>query len=136
MLHERKDTCELRALLVSSQRRQQPVLWTAKRLPSDSFAVIAVPSGGAIVLSPSLIVYQNKVCLFCAGRIKLCCHCKAETCGLSSFGKQPVMITHIFLFHRMYKLLVASSSSESPLSQYLTDKRAYTCLKSACSANF
>jgi hypothetical protein len=63
MLAERKDTCELKAISVRTQCKQQPVLWTAKRLPSDSFAVVAAPAGGAIVLSSSLIVYQNKVCL-------------------------------------------------------------------------
>lgn len=60
-LHEKKDTCEVKALAISSQRKQQPVLWTAKRLPSDAFAVAAAPSGGAVILSPSLIIYQNKV---------------------------------------------------------------------------
>ena len=72
-LHERKDTCELRALSVRSQRKQQPVLWTAKRLPSDCFAVVAAPGGGAVVLSPSLIVYQNKARLH-----RLCWHARAK----------------------------------------------------------
>jgi hypothetical protein len=59
-LAEKKDTCEVKALAVSAQRRKQPVLWTAKRLPADCFAVAAAPGGGALVLSPSLVIYQNK----------------------------------------------------------------------------
>jgi hypothetical protein len=65
-LEYKKDTCEVKALAISSQRKKQPVLWTSKRLPSDSFALVAAPGGGALILSPSLIVYQNKVCCWAA----------------------------------------------------------------------
>ena len=59
-LHDKKDTCEVKALAVSAQRKTQPVLWTSKRLPADCFALVAAPAGGALILSPSMIIYQNK----------------------------------------------------------------------------
>ena len=61
MLQERKDTCSLVALSISAQRKRQPILWSSRKLPSDAFAVAAVPHGGVLVLTPSLIIYQIKV---------------------------------------------------------------------------
>lgn len=59
-LHERKDTCCVAAMAINSQRKKQPILWSSKRLPSDAFSLTAVPYGGAIIVTPSLIIYQNK----------------------------------------------------------------------------
>ena len=60
-LHRRKDTCVVKALALTAAGKMQPVLWSAQRLPSDCFSVTAVPNGGAIILSPALVIYQNKV---------------------------------------------------------------------------
>jgi hypothetical protein len=60
-LHRRKDTCAVKALAITAAGKTQPVLWSSQRLPSDSFAIKAVPTGGAVILSTSLIIYQNKV---------------------------------------------------------------------------
>lgn len=60
-LHRKKDTCAVKALAINAAGKKQPVLWASKRLPSDCFAVRAVPSGGVLVFSSSLIIFQNKV---------------------------------------------------------------------------
>eukprot|EP00892_Ulva_mutabilis_P007723 jgi/Ulvmu1/5322/UM022_0116.1 len=59
-LYRKKDTCAVKALAINAAGKKQPVLWASKRLPSDCFAVRAVPSGGVLILSPSLIIFQNK----------------------------------------------------------------------------
>lgn len=74
-LHRRKDTCAVKALAINAAGKKQPVLWASKRLPSDSFAVRAVPGGGVLVLSPSLVIYQNKVPRlpsWCLSRRRVC----------------------------------------------------------------
>lgn len=68
-LYRKKDTCAVKALAINAAGKKQPVLWASKRLPSDCFGVRAVPGGGVLVLSPSLIIYQNKV----PPRLRLCC---------------------------------------------------------------
>jgi hypothetical protein len=60
-LHRKKDTCAVKALAITAAGKMQPVLWSAQRLPSDSYSVTAVPNGGAIILTPALCIYQNKV---------------------------------------------------------------------------
>lgn len=64
-LHERKDTCAVAALAINSHRKKQPILWSSKRLPSDAISLTAVPYGGAIIMTPSMIIYQNKVRAHC-----------------------------------------------------------------------
>ena len=74
-LHRRKDTCVVKALAITAAGKMQPVLWSSHRLPSDCFSVTAVPNGGAIILSPALVIYQNKVCalLVTPPRSTACC---------------------------------------------------------------
>ena len=60
-LHRKKDTCVVKALAITAVGKMQPVLWSSHRLPSDCFSVTAVPNGGALILSPALVIYQNKV---------------------------------------------------------------------------
>lgn len=69
------NTCELLVLSLGGdgtgageQRLTTPakapaVVWQARRLPSDAFAVIAVaePLGGALVLTPSALLFVNNV---------------------------------------------------------------------------
>jgi hypothetical protein len=54
---DRKDTCQLTALSIGLSRRHHPVIWSAKALPSDSSRVVAVPTGGALVLSRDLALF-------------------------------------------------------------------------------
>lgn len=54
---ERHDTCVATAISINLQRKRHPVIWSIKDLPSDSFRVVAVPRGGALVLSKNMIIY-------------------------------------------------------------------------------
>lgn len=58
---DRKDTCCLAALSLNLRRKRHPIIWSAKCLPSDSYCVMAVPKGGVLVLSQSLIMYYTQV---------------------------------------------------------------------------
>jgi len=84
-LLQRKDTCAVAALSISAQRKRQPVLWSARRLPSDAFAVAAAPHGGVLVLTPSLLIYQNKARAgFLGSRLIHTLHCHHHSNRLQS----------------------------------------------------
>ncbi|KAI8464986.1 MAG: CPSF A subunit region-domain-containing protein [Monoraphidium minutum] len=57
---ERKDTCRLSALSVNLRRKRHPVIWGHAGLPSDCCALMAVPRGGALVLSQNLVLYYTQ----------------------------------------------------------------------------
>eukprot|EP00884_Botryococcus_braunii_P001192 jgi/Botrbrau1/11073/Bobra.0302s0015.1 len=57
---ERKDTMQLTALSINVSGKRQPVLWKAEGLPSTAFRLLAVPSGGALVLCRDLILFHTQ----------------------------------------------------------------------------
>jgi hypothetical protein len=58
---ERKDSCCLSALSLNLRRKRHPVIWQALKLPGDCSRVMAVPQGGALVLSQNLLLYYTQV---------------------------------------------------------------------------
>lgn len=57
---ERKDTAALSAISINLRHKRHPVIWSAKGLPSEASALIAVPQGGALVLGANLLQYHSQ----------------------------------------------------------------------------
>lgn len=58
---ERHDTCQLSGLSLNFKRSRYPLIWSVPNLPSDCCRLMAVPRGGVLVLSQSLIMYHTQV---------------------------------------------------------------------------
>ena len=56
-----KDTMALAALSINVVHKRHPRIWEANGLPSDTFKLIAVPTGGALALSQNIITYYTQV---------------------------------------------------------------------------
>ena len=56
-----KDTMALAALSVNVVHKRHPRIWEASGLPSDTFRLIPVPTGGALALSQNMIMYHTQV---------------------------------------------------------------------------
>ena len=56
-----KDTMALTALSINVVNKRHPKIWDASALPSDTFLLIPVPSGGAVALSQNMIMYFTQV---------------------------------------------------------------------------
>ena len=56
-----KDTMALAALSINVVHKRHPKIWDAFALPSDTFKLIPVPSGGALALSQNMIMYFTQV---------------------------------------------------------------------------
>ena len=56
-----KDTMALTALSINVVHKRHPKIWDAAALPSDTFKLIPVPSGGALALSHNMIMYFMQV---------------------------------------------------------------------------
>ncbi|KAL3135407.1 hypothetical protein ABBQ32_007589 [Trebouxia sp. C0010 RCD-2024] len=52
-----KDTMALAALSINVVHKRHPKIWDAAALPSDTFKLIPVPTGGALALSQNMIMY-------------------------------------------------------------------------------
>lgn len=70
------------AVSLSVRRKRQTVLWSARGLPSDAFALVAVPDRpAALVLCPHVILYCHQVwsvycsvcCFFVDEDVSMCC---------------------------------------------------------------
>ncbi|KAA6424198.1 MAG: cleavage and polyadenylation specificity factor subunit 1-like [Trebouxia sp. A1-2] len=55
-----KDTMALAALSVNVVHKRHPRIWEASGLPSDTFRLIPVPTGGALALSQNMIMYHTQ----------------------------------------------------------------------------
>ena len=56
-----KDTMALAALSINVVQKRHPRIWEASGLPSDTFKLIPVPTGGALALSQNMIMYHTQV---------------------------------------------------------------------------
>ena len=56
-----KDTMALTALSINVVQKQHPKLWEASGLPSDTFKLIPVHSGGALAVSQSMVMFFSQV---------------------------------------------------------------------------
>lgn len=56
-----KDTMALAALSINVVHKRHPKIWDAAALPSDTFKLIPVPTGGALALSQNMIMYFTQV---------------------------------------------------------------------------
>lgn len=74
-----KDTMALTALSINVVHKRHPKIWDASVLPSDTFKLIPVPSGGALALSQNMIMYFTQVTDSCV-RMLLLCRC--SSCSL------------------------------------------------------
>ena len=61
MARHKHDTMALTALSINTVAQQHPKIWGATRLPSDAHRLVAVPSGGALVLCQNMILYHSQV---------------------------------------------------------------------------
>lgn len=62
MLRNTKDTMEVTAVSLNVLHKRHTRLWSITDVPSDAFRVIAVPGGGGLILTPSLLMYVSQVC--------------------------------------------------------------------------
>jgi hypothetical protein len=69
---ERHDTCQLSGLSLNFKRSRYPLIWSVPNLPSDCCRLMAVPRGGVLVLSQSLIMYHTQVGCISARARRLC----------------------------------------------------------------
>ena len=67
-----KDTMALTALSINVVHKRHPKIWDASALPSDTFKLIPVPSGGALALSQNMIMYFTQVPDLCLCLLLLC----------------------------------------------------------------
>lgn len=56
-----KDTMTITALSINVVQRQHPRIWEATGLPSDTFKLVAVPSGGALAVSRFMLMFFTQV---------------------------------------------------------------------------
>lgn len=56
-LRSKKDTCALSALSLNLSAKRHPKIWGIQNVPSDAYRLIACPSGGALVLCSTCILY-------------------------------------------------------------------------------
>ena len=56
-----KDTMAVAALSINVVHKRHPRIWEASGLPSDTFKLISVPSGGAVALSQNMIMHFTQV---------------------------------------------------------------------------
>ena len=61
MARHKHDTMALTALSINTVAQRHPKIWGATRLPSDAYRLVAVPSGGALVLCQNMILYHSQV---------------------------------------------------------------------------
>ncbi|KAK9826227.1 hypothetical protein WJX74_001206 [Apatococcus lobatus] len=61
-LREKKDTVQVSAMSISTSEQKFSEIWEASELPSDAFRVLAVASGGALILCRHLIIFQAQGC--------------------------------------------------------------------------
>lgn len=59
---ERKDSCALVAISLSTASRTRARIWVASGLPIDAHTLSAVPSGGCLVACMDLLLYHTQVC--------------------------------------------------------------------------
>jgi cleavage and polyadenylation specificity factor subunit 1 len=59
-LKVRKDTCALSALSLNISSRRHPKIWGAMGVPADARSVVAAPCGGAVVITPNVLLYYNQ----------------------------------------------------------------------------
>ncbi|CAL8463354.1 g2888 [Coccomyxa elongata] len=60
MLRNTKDTMEVTAVSLNVLHKRHTRLWSIPDVPSDAFRVIAVPGGGGLILTPSLLMYVSQ----------------------------------------------------------------------------